>query len=99
MGQLDRDMNAKQLEEARRDLQYLQSLPVNEVHSSVKAGSVVRTDKQLFFISLGLGTLNLNGESYILLSTNAPMTKMLEGKKVGDTIDFRGIPSRIKEVY
>ena len=48
MGQLDRDMNARQMEEAHRDQAFLNSIPEDSVFTSVQVGSVVVTDKNSF---------------------------------------------------
>src|SRR5438045_9009791 len=61
MGQLDRDMNAKQLEEAKRDLALINSLTVTSLHSDVSNGAVVICKDLLFFIALGLGRTTITG--------------------------------------
>lgn len=99
MGQLDRDMNARQLEEAQRDLVFLQSLRTDELHTAVKPGSVVRTENQLFFISLGLGTVRIGNTDIILLSSGAPVAKLMEGKKTGERFVLNGNGIMVKDVF
>src|SRR3954463_6535110 len=51
MGQLDRDMYAKQLEEAKRELASLEEFPITTVHDKVTLGTVVICKDYLFFIA------------------------------------------------
>jgi hypothetical protein len=99
MGQLDRDMNARQLDEASRDLAFIQSLKHDTLFDSVQPGCIVITNAASFFISLGLGTAEAGGRKYILLSSKAPVALAIEGKKTGDRFIFNGRETIIQEVY
>jgi hypothetical protein len=99
MGQLDRDMNARQLEEAQRDLAFVNSIQADSVFNSVQIGSVAITEKNYFFISIGLGTTTADNKDIILLSAASPVAKMMEGKKAGESFIQNGQSIRIVDVY
>lgn len=99
MGQLSRDMNAKQLEEARRDLAFVKNLQSGRLFNSAQAGSVVIVEGITFFISLGLGTIDLHDSKVVLISPTAPVALQLEGKKAGDTFAFRGNDAKILDIF
>src|SRR5215203_4871428 len=88
MGQLDRDMNARQLEEAQRDLAFVNSIHPDAIFNTVQIGSVAVTEKNNFFISIGLGTTSVNNQHFVLLSAASPVAKTLEGKKTGDSFSI-----------
>lgn len=98
MGQLDREMNAKQFEEAKRELAALQQLYVLESSPIVIPGSFVKTNKGDFFISSGLGIHTVEGKKIGFLSVKSPLAIPLLGKAVGDTFQFQGQPWKIEEL-
>ena len=99
MGQLSRDMNARQLEEAQRDLAIARSLPVEKIFDSIQTGCVVVCENIRFFISLGLGNLEVPDEKVVFLSPAAPIARQLEGKKTGEYFNFRGSELKILDVF
>ncbi len=98
MGQLDREMNARQFEEAKRELAALQQLYVLESSPVVIPGSFVKTNKGDFFISSGLGIHTVEGKKIGFLSVKSPLAIPLLGKTVGDTFQFQGQPWKIEEL-
>ena len=54
MGQLDSDMNTKQLVEAEQELAYLEKIDVSKIEDSIKIGSVFELSGILFFVAIGL---------------------------------------------
>jgi len=99
MGHLDSEMNAKQLEEANRELAILNSLSVNNLHTTVTNGTVVICNDYIFFIALGLGTTVIDGRSIILLSPQAPVATLLNGKKASDSFFFNTKGVEIVDVF
>lgn len=90
MGQLDREMNAKQYEEAKRELSLLQNLYVLEPSSVVIPGSFVKTNKGDFFICSGLGIHSVEGKKVGFLSVKSPLAIPLLGKSAGYSFQFQG---------
>ncbi|HRH65457.1 MAG TPA: hypothetical protein PLU53_04100 [Bacteroidia bacterium] len=98
MGQLDREMNAKQFEEAKRELAQLQNLYIQEASSVVIPGSFVKTNKGDFFISSGLGIHTVDGKKIGFLSTKSPLAIPLLGKAAGETFQFQGQPWKVESL-
>ena len=99
MGHLDSEMNAKQLEEAERELAILNSLTVNTLQTKGSTGTVVVCNDYIFFIALGLGTVVIDGLTVILLSPQAPVATLLNGKKAGDSFVFNTNTVEIMDVF
>jgi len=51
---------------------------------------LVKTNKGLFFFSVGLGKIEVGNESVFCLTVTTPLGRVLEGKKVGDVVEFNG---------
>lgn len=99
MSQLDKEMNARQLEAARQQLQHLQQVNVDSGQDIFVVGSVARIGGQYYFLSVGLGSIQLEGRKVWYLSPQAPLSKVLFQKQAGDTVLFQGKNSTIEEVF
>ncbi len=98
MGQQDRDMNARQLEQARKDLAFIQSLDVSKIQESVKLGSLVYCKEGIFFIAAGLGSVRIGKEQIHIVSPAAPMANLLLNKNAGEKISVNGKSFEILEI-
>ena len=54
MGQIDSDMNSKQLLEAEQELSFLEKIDVGTLTDSIKIGSIFEMSDILFFVAIGL---------------------------------------------
>ncbi len=99
MGQIDRDMNARQLEEAKRELEIIHSISTESPHRKIGNGSVVVCADFIFFISLGLGTKTVDGNKIVFLSPSAPIAKSISGKKAGDELVLNGKKTAINDIF
>jgi transcription elongation GreA/GreB family factor len=88
MAQLERDKAAMQVEENKKMLTVLNQIGQSTSIDRVTLGSVVVTDSNKFYVSIGAGKLEIGGESYVAISTQSPIGKLLLNKGVGDFIDF-----------
>jgi len=99
MGQIDRDMNARQLEEAKRELEIIHGISTESLHQKAGSGSVVVCADFTFFISLGLGTTSIDEKKIVFLSPSAPIAKLISGKMKGETFSMNGKVMEIKDVF
>jgi len=97
MGQIDRDMNARQLQEAKKDLLFLKA--VNIAITGVAAnGSIIEFGDNLFFIAIGLGAVKVDDRTVMAVSYKSPLFELLKNKKAGDKILFQGREQEIISV-
>ncbi len=54
-------------------------------HTQVEFGSLVFTTSGIYFISIGMGKLSIKDHVYFVVSVDAPVTKLLLGKKLGNS--------------
>lgn len=93
-----RDMFAKQYSNALESIRHLQELEDTDPTDTVGYGSIVITDKQRIFVSVGMGKFESGGETYFGISAQVPIYKALEGKCKGDTAVFNNVKYTIKEI-
>ncbi len=82
------------LEEQRAKLialqQELARVPLDRMYEQVGFGNLVITDQGSYFIAIGLGAVEVEGESCYAISLASPIGNALKDKRVGDVIDFNG---------
>lgn len=101
-----RDMYAKQLSNANASLRHLQEALRMPPFDRAEHGAIVVTDKQQFFLSIGVGKFVVKdpssptGMQYCFaISAQTPIYLALKGKTVGDSFIINGIPQTIKEIF
>lgn len=99
MSQNVRDMNAKQMQEALRELALLGQLNPDATAAEARLGGIVRTSGGNYFIAISGGPFTVAGETFFAVSTAAPLGREMLGKKAGDSFLFRGKPFRIEQVW
>ena len=98
MAQLEQEKIGGQLIEMTKLHQILQRIQPSFVSDSVQLGSLVETSNGWFYISVGIGVLNIAGNNLFCITPNAPVGKLLLGKKVQDSIEFNGNPIQILQL-
>lgn len=87
MGQLDRDMNAKQLVQAKQELAELTKIDL-QPSPKVKTGSLVQTSDTLYFIAVGLGNVHIDAEMIVIISPKSPLAIAMMGLSEHETFTF-----------
>lgn len=99
MSHLEKEMHARQLSSNMKEIESLLSVDCNKLHNSAEKGSLINCETISFFIAAGLGKLTFENETVFLVSPGAPVSKILSGKKTGDTFNFNKHDYMIKDVY
>jgi hypothetical protein len=99
MGHLQKDMHARQLAESLKELAALQAIATEAICPDGRPGAYLRGDDIAFFISSGLGKQTIEGHTVVFVSPQAPLAKLLQGKKPGDTVPFNNTVIQIREVF
>lgn len=97
--QIQRDMFAKQLDEAITGLAILKRIVATKENKVITLGSVVHTNLQKYFISASIGEIKVNGEKYFAISTMSPIFKAMADKTAGEEFTFRDKRYLIEEVF
>ncbi len=93
MLQIERENAGRQLKEIEHVKQQLNRVIITDSSEVIRLGSLVYTNKGIFFISISVGSLWLDDISYLAVASNAPIGLQFLGKKAGDSFSFN------KKVY
>ncbi len=86
MAQQEIGRHQQLLEEARRQKSVLLALENVSVDQQVIPGSLVLTDQGGFYLSIGAGMIEQEGNAFYAISAVSPMGKILLGKKAGEFV-------------
>lgn len=97
MAQLEIEMNARQLVEAEKLMASLAALP-KESGNSIRPGSLVTTSKGTYYLAISVGQVQLNSETYFVVSPDSPIGRLLIGNRVGDQFEWGGEAHVIRSI-
>ncbi len=98
MAQLERDRHAQLLAEAQRMKADLEKLDPATESAVAIPGSLVKTSRGRFYISISAGKILLDGTDYFAVSPASPIGALLLGKRVGDSATFNRIEYRVEAI-
>lgn len=81
------------------ELQTLESINPSKETETVELGSVVVTDQRIFYVSVSIEEIEVDGQKIFGLSVNAPIYEAINQKSKGDKVSFNGIDYKILDVY
>ncbi|MFC2104613.1 hypothetical protein ACFLS4_04595 [Bacteroidota bacterium] len=93
-----KDMQVKLLKKYMDDIALIKKVNPAKISENVEFGSVVITDKQKMFISAAIGKIQVNDDSYYVISTQVPVFKAMQSLKVGDSFTINDIKFTIKDI-
>jgi len=88
MVQFELEKSKVQLNKAIQLKKELSQINLNGNFKKAVFGSIVLTSHENYFISIGLGKINIGDDSYIAISLASPIGKLLNNKRVGDNVNF-----------
>jgi hypothetical protein len=94
-----RDMYASQLSMELGHLETLHKIDPTIRSIKVEFGSVVETELQKVFVSIGLGKVLIENDQYFAISTKVPFFEAMKGKTKGAVFEFRGKNIRILDIF
>lgn len=99
MAQNEIDKYARQLAITDNQLKVLKSIDIENLNGLVKTGSLVKTNKMNYFISISYGKITYKNEIFFAISPQSPIGKLLLGKRQNDIINFRNSDQEVVVVF
>ena len=99
MLQMEEQKANVQLAKAKELQKTLSMIDPTEKQDSAELGSLVETLNGNYFISIGLGQIEIGGKSIFVLSIASPVGHQMKGKKAGDVFQFNGNTIEIIKVH
>ena len=87
-----------QLNENIRLRNSVKSISVNP-HQNVGLGSLVETDKGLFYIAVSLGMIDYEKKKIFLISPESPLAQAMNGKTENEVFSMNGTQQKIVKIW
>ncbi|NOU18004.1 MAG: hypothetical protein HOO91_10670 [Bacteroidales bacterium] len=93
-----RDLHAEQYEKAIKEMDFLLNLKPENQNKELIINTLVVTNKQKFYVSIGLGKITVPEGEFYAISPQAPIYQSLKEKIKGDSVVFNGQKITILEL-
>ena len=97
MIQLEQEKLAGQLNQLQQQRETLSKID-KTIHEKIQFGSLITTSYGIFFMSIGLGKLEINYQSIFCISTSSPIGNRLLNLSIHDSYEFNGMQNTILEI-
>ncbi|NMH26670.1 hypothetical protein [Flavobacterium silvaticum] len=98
MMHLEQEKLSFKLRECLEQKAVLDKIDPNSGHSRIGIGSLVKANGILFFVSLALPKIAVDGTTILALSPNSPLGSKLMSQAVGFTFEINGTSYEIQEI-
>lgn len=98
MLQIEQENSSRQLSEALKQKAVLEKIDSSLHPEQVVSGSLVKTNKGYFFISVGLGKITVDEQLIIALSPESPLGMQMMHLKQGDSFSLNNTDYIIESV-
>lgn len=98
MLQIDRESAGRQLQEIEKLSAILPRIDVEISSDYARLGSLIYTDKFVYFISISVGPVVVGEMQYLCVALNSPVGSLILGKKKGEEFIFSGNTHKILDV-
>ncbi len=89
MNQNAKDISARHLADLLKMKKTMDLIKKDSIMEVVELGALVETSQQIYFISVGLGALNIENTNVMTISAVSPIGQAMIGHKKGDWIEWR----------
>lgn len=97
--QVELEKSRIQLNKALKVKNELAQINLQKNYNNVEFGSFVITSNGSYFISIGIGKLEVANKTYYSISLASPIGKILHNKKVGDKFKFHEKETSITNIF
>lgn len=98
MLQIDRENAGRQLHEVEKVAQILNKIDIKATSDYARLGSLVYTDRFIYFISISIGTVSLDNTDYLCVALNSPVGLLISGKRKGDKFILNEVQYKIENI-
>ncbi len=89
MLQLEREKAGQQLAELQKQFLVLNKINTSQNHNTIALGSIVYTTQSNYFISTSVGEVIYDDDTFFAISLGSPIARLLVGKAINETFQFR----------
>lgn len=92
------EKTSRQLAENLKQKHDLEKLSLSIAFKQITIGSLVKTNKGYFYISIALGRVRMDDKEVVLLSPQSPLGKKLMGLHLNDFIEVNNVDYKIEAI-
>ena len=96
--QTEIDNYSRQLDLAIKNLHTLKQLDNSKKYNHETQGSLITTDNGIYFISIGVGKLEIKSNKYFVVSLLSPIGSAMKGLSKNEKFTFRSVKYFIKNI-
>ena len=96
--QTEIDNYSRQLDLALNNLHIIEKVNSSKNNNLATQGSLITTNKGVFFIAIGIGKLQIRSNNYFIISLLSPIGSVMRGLSKNEKFTFRGIKYSIKKI-
>src|SRR5690606_4225746 len=93
------ERHQQQWHESRKLKQVLDQVNPAAVHTRVALGSLVMTDIGQFYLAISMGKVEVEGQTYFILSPGSPLGQALLSRSAGEYFEMNGKTAKIQAIY
>jgi transcription elongation GreA/GreB family factor len=92
------DFLTHSMEILEKEIYMLRSIPTEVSNDKVEFGSLIKTDKLVALVGAAHERMEVDGMAVVGVSMAAPLTRALEGKRVGEKVQLGSITHTLEEI-
>lgn len=96
--QLTQENNSKHLANLQQQKRVIKLLESCQASETVKLGSIVSTNKGVYYLAIGIGQVRVNQTLVYVVSPASPVGKAMMNRKIGEVVKFNALNIEIKEI-
>jgi hypothetical protein len=94
------EREAEQIDQMQDHLANLRRMAANQQGPDrVQFGAVVETDQLNFLVGVPMRRFEVEGKTFVGLSTDAPLGQAMQGQALGETVSYQGNKFVIEKIY
>ena len=98
MMQKEMDKISATLDQYKNQVNLLSKINLHRNYPVVDLGGLIATDQGIYYLSIGLGKIEINSEVIYAISLDSPIGLLFKGKRAGDIVEFRGKTLKINQL-
>lgn len=96
MIQLEQEKIGKQIQEWEIQKQILEKIDLCKDSNHISLGTLIETDKGLFFLGVNIGKIKIKGQEVMVISTQSPLGKLLMNYQLNEKVNYMNSSYSIK---
>jgi len=98
MLQIELEKNQQQLAQNLKLKREISEIDTNKENKKVEFGSLIYTNQENYFISIGMGKIEINNQMIYSISMASPVGQVLKDKIIGDKVQFQAKSFIIEDI-